>query len=413
MVSIRFAFDMLISQYKKSILMIMLLVVSLLLVMFSIMVYEGENYAKTSCDGVLKAGIKGTGRISLDEESFYKVNEALLFLKEAKKRSEISAIGTIVDYGVVDPSGGILLELQGKNVTDYQNALEDYLEVKTLLPSIVDLCDFQLKEGIPIEALDFSDKKVEYWYLGSAYEEIPIGTEYEGEYGYRYIVAGILKEGMRWIDSNLINGYDTTQLDYSQDCAHSIFAFSTDDINTSEVWITAAEGFSIEQAIMAACEVGEKYKIHFGYETLADMYRSEVENVNILIKILSKIMVIIISSACFMLVITQVVVMLEDSKNYGIMYAVGFSEKEVKHMLITKYIITSVLALVIAIPSCIWIADKWFTVPSLQYMIRTILLQNVIPSAIIFIVVVILLLYIVTGLFLKKMTPNTLIRCRL
>jgi ABC-type antimicrobial peptide transport system permease subunit len=124
-------------------------------------------------------------------------------------------------------------------------------------------------------------------------------------------------------------------------------------------------------------------------------------------------MVIIICSTFFMLVTTQFVIMLEDSKNYGIMYAVGFSEKEVKHMLLMKHIITFILALVIAIPSCIWIAGKWFATSDMKYMIHTILLQNVVPSALVFIVVLLSLLHIVTGLFLKKMTPNTLIRCRL
>lgn len=408
---LRFAFDMIVSNLKKYILSVLLMSISLLLIMFSLLIYKGEQYSYISCNDALNKGIDGTAVLRLDENSFIYNQEVKTFLKEAFERKEIYCIGSMVDYGCAYESLNELYEIQRGHVQDYEIALQDDLiEIKMINSYAMPLCNLKLKEGIPIEELEFKDsEKIEYLYLGAAYEDIAVGTAFTEKDGKKFVVAGVIEENQRWILSSLVDTYTSEILDYTIDCNYEIFLVTNQDVFSSGLWICAEDGYTIEQAIDAAKEVGKKYDIKFSYDTLMDKVNRVSQDTALLLSYLTKLLGIVMVASLLMIITTQIVTMLESSKNYGVMYAVGFSRREVNRMLLWKHIITAITSLVITIPLCMFVAQYRFANDDMNYMIKTVLSTYVFPAAIIVAIVIVIIMHIVTCAILKRLTPVKLI----
>ena len=408
---LRFAFDMIVSNLKKYILSVLLMSISLLLIMFSLLIYKGEQYSYISCNDALNKGIDGTAVLRLDENSFIYNQEVKTFLKEAFERKEIYCIGSMVDYGCTYESLNELYEIQRGHVQDYEIALQDDLiEIKMINSYAMPLCNLKLKEGIPIEELEFKDsEKIEYLYLGAAYEDIAVGTAFTEKDGKKFVVAGVIEENQRWILSSLVDTYTSEILDYTIDCNYEIFLVTNQEVFSSGLWISAEDGYTIEQAIDAAKEVGKKYDIKFSYDTLMDKVNRVSQDTALLLSYLTKLLGIVMVASLLMIITTQIVTMLESSKNYGVMYAVGFSRREVNRMLLWKHIITAITSLVITIPLCMFVAQYRFANDDMNYMIKTVLSTYVFPAAIIVAIVIVIIMHIVTCAILKRLTPVKLI----
>lgn len=409
---LRFAFDMIAMQFKKFLLSVLLMVISLLLIMFTVMIYKGEPYSYLSCDNMLSKGVEGTAMLCLDDDSFMLNDSGMDFLREVYERKEVYCIGSMVDYGCSYESLGELYEIQKGHVQDFEIELQDGLiEMKTLNSYTMPLCELRLKEGTPVSCLDFKDsEKVEYLYLGPAYEDIAVGTVFSEKDGSKLVVAGKIEENQRWIRSDLEHTYVSEILDYTVDCNYAIFLVSNQKIFSEGLWVCAEDGYTIEEAIDAAKEVGKKYGIKFTYETLKDKVKKTSKDTDLLLSYLSKLLGIVMVASLLMMITTQIVTMLENTKNYGVMYAVGFSGKEVNRMLLWKHIITSLSSLILAIPFAVFIAQRRFSNDEMGYMIKTLLAHYVFPVAMIIGIVMVLMMHIVTCAILKKFTPVKLIQ---
>lgn len=398
-------------QFKKFLLTVVLMVISLLLIMFTVMIYKGEQYSYISSDNMLSKGMEGTAVLRLDDESFVSQDGTIDFLREAYERDEIYCIGSMVDYGCYYESLGELYEIQKGHVQNYEIGLEDELiEMKTLNSYLMPLCELKLKEGTPVEQLEIKDwDNIEYLYLGAVYDDIEVGTVFTEKDGSKLIVAGIIEENQRWIKSELEHTYTSEILDYTVDCNYVIFLVSNKNVFSSGLWLCAEDGYTIEEAIDAAKEVGTKCGILFTYETLTDKAKEVTRDTDLLLLYLTKLLGIIMVATILMMLTTQIVIMLENTKNYGIMYAVGFSRKEVNRMLLWKHIITAFTSLVLAIPLCMMVAQYRFANDDMKYMIKNILGHYVFPVAIAVSVGMIVIMHIVTCAVLKRFTPVKLI----
>ena len=203
--------------------------------------------------------------------------------------------------------------------------------------------------------------------------------------------------------------YTSEILDYTIDCNYEIFLVTNQDVFSSGLWICAEDGYTIEQAIDAAKEVGKKYDIKFSYDTLMDKVNRVSQDTALLLSYLTKLLGIVMVASLLMIITTQIVTMLESSKNYGVMYAVGFSRREVNRMLLWKHIITAITSLVITIPLCMFVAQYRFANDDMNYMIKTVLSTYVFPAAIIVAIVIVIIMHIVTCAILKRLTPVKLI----
>lgn len=405
---LRFAFSMIRKQFKKFILSILLMGISFVLIMLAALINSEGNSAYTTCDEVLSAGIEGTAVIRMEDSSYEQIKD---FLKKAYESEEIAATGGMNSGSLGGKIDDKLYEIQRGH--DWDTNLDSSMstEVARLSPYVVPLCDIKLKEGTPVEELDYNEEGVVYLYLGSAYEGIPIGTEDVSSGGTKIVVAGIMENNQRWIKESLLNGFSASELDYSVDCTYAVFCVGVGFIGGSDTYfISAEEGYTIEQAISKAEEIGRELGVEFKYDTVKAMYEEDAKNTEALMNYFSKLSVIITIASTIMLISIQLVIVVNGSREYGVMHSIGFSEREVMGMLLWKQIITAVIALIISGVAVTYIAkEKILGAVSMEYMLQTLLFRYVFPAGIIFAAGITAIVHVVTIIMLRTMTPVRLI----
>lgn len=412
MLHIHFAIDNIFSQLRRFIVSILLITISLILLVLSVLAYDGMNYSYASSDAILAQGMEGTGVLTIDlgQENTDK------FLEETYKRNEIYSIGSVQIWGT--QAIGELLDIQCENTEGYFVADSGYLSVMGLDVRGIDLCELNLSEGITPEQLDFSmateNNYINYLYLGSAYESISVGTEYEfemGDFVATYIVAGIMEDGQRWIDPNIDTEIGMNTLDYTIDCTYGIFMIGNLEQSENKVLITASDGYTIDEALEAAHKVATKYGIEMRSLSLTEQYAQECKPIITILSYLKETLIVVIPAIMLMLITSQIVSVMLELNSYGIMCSMGFSIKDINIMLIIKNIIMAVISFAIVVPIVIWFASNWFE-QDMQYIMKTILLTSALPVAIIVVLAVILITSVTSVVILKRYTPVKLMGTR-
>lgn len=409
----RFAIDMITLDIKKFILSVLLLVIALVLEMFCVKTYVEAIYSGISADKTLKSGIEGTAFIKLDFLNTDTTRNMEDFVKEVYESEEVEAIGSFLTYGI--DGFDELRVIQRGHARNYANTVDDLLEIVSINTQTMELCELKLQSGKYVDELDFQNGEVSYLYLGSGYaDSVPAGTVYVQESGRKTIIAGIMEEGQRWISESLNGRYYTDELDYSFDCTYAVFSVIESGNRINSLFLTASEGYTIDEAIAVTDEVAEKYDISYTCDKLSDMYKEANKENEALISYLIKLLVLIIITTLTMLISTQVVIMLGNTKNYGVMYSVGFSQKEIGAMLLCRQFIMAICAIILSGAAMYYVAYTEYELSvDMDYVLKTILGTYVYPAGILMSAVMVGIVHIVTIIVLKRMTPVKLIRSNL
>jgi len=405
--SLIFAIDSISTHVRKFVLSVLLVFVCSLLVLFTLMAYHGQNLVYESCDYVLARGVKNTGIIQImDEPYFDKIQN---YVEQLEKREEIHTIGDCSEYievaSVLEPLWTIQEENYG-----FENMGETGLYIENVLRSASNLCEMKLSSGTPVEQLNFSDSSVYYLYLGYGFRDIPIGTTYQVE-GETYQVAGILRSGQSWIKEELLQDFSSEIGNAAQSCDYMVFKIRDKEPPLSDyLWISSAEGYSIEDALSVADQVAEESGIDIHYSSLQERYEVSQARTIILLQYLSHIIGIVGITALLMLISLQIVFILNNRKEYGILYAIGFSKRDIFLSAFFYNVITSVVAFVLALPCLYWIAKKWFSNCGMDYIVERIFLPHMLPAELGMIGLLLLVVSIVTNSILHVFTPVRMIR---
>lgn len=401
----KFAVDNLLNNLFKSLISIIMSALSFFLIMFSIMLHIEQIYSVISCDEVLSRGIDGTAVVSLDYDYPAEVPG---FFSEAYNQKEIEAIGNANRYCVV---GGIWDELaQTQKQCDryYETVVKDGLSVVLMNSQVLEICEMEIEEGIPVTELDLPNKDIMYVYLGAAYDNIAIGSTYNDG---TIVIAGRMKEGQRWIREDLRNGFNTDDMDISMNCDYEVFATADNQALTSGLFLSAAEGYTIKEAINSLKEIAEKHNYTFTYEIVADMCETEVKNSEILLSSVKRLIFIVVVATMLMLISMQMVIIIQNSKDYGIMCAIGFSKKEIEISFLIRQGTIFLAALIMAVLLILYISIKKYEgIVELAYLLKNVIGIYVLPVTIAIVIVMIGLIQVITHFVLKKMTPYKLIR---
>lgn len=396
--AIRFALDWIVTRFRHSILFVLLVVLSILIIVFSEIVLIGYNYGYTSADRVLRQGVKKTGVIRS-----YNYNTS--FFEELIARPEVAALGSTNTYGTdVLPE---LYEIQRGHL----QSDEGYLKYETISRGVANLCEIRLKEGTLPEDLPWEEqggKYTEYLYLGAGFAGIPVGTVYETQ-TTTYIVAGILDKSQRWIDHSLINGFYMNELDYTFDCDYCVFAIADRAFFSSDVWVCASDGYTMEQAAEQAFQMAKKHGVDIRYTSLQTYCESSMADAMTLKAILSKLVVIICFSCVFMLICLQLLQILSLEKDFGVMYAVGFSQSELWRAMLLKNILMAIVAFFVTVPALIYGMKLWFGRSNQWDTILPIMTRYAFPMAVAVILGVVFLSSLVVFVMLRKITPVQMI----
>ena len=410
MLHLRLAIDNIFSQFKRFLISVIIIAVSIITLVCTVLAYELQGYAYDSCDELLAQGFEKTGVLYVDDETEHEIEDAgTCFWEDASTRKEIASLGCMSTY--LFRFSDELLNIQGENDEEIFITNGDEFTVMTIDARSLNLCNMELSKGIEPEELEFSRESGEnihrYIYLGSAYESIPIGTEYimEGAgYSFVYTVAGILEEGQRWVSPNLSIEMNSTSIDYTIDCTYGIFCVDNLQYFTNELWISASDEYSIDEAVEVCLEVADKYGVTVRYTTLTELYETScMENVQIL-SYLAEVFVIIVPAVLLMLIAMQIVSMLFELNTYGIMCSMGFGTKDISIMIMIKNIIMALMGLVIAAPVIVWI-EKSFMKEAPAPILAEVPCLVALPIAVVILLVVIFLTTIVSIIMLKRYTP--------
>lgn len=393
---LRFALDWIVVKLRHSVLFVLLVVLSILIIAFSEIILVGYNYGYTSVDRVLRQGIEKTGVIRSD-------NYSAGFFEELMARPEVATLGSTYTY-VTD----VLPELYGIQ-KGHLKSDEGYLKYELISRSAVNLCEIRLKEGTLPEELLWAEqegKYTEYLYLGAGFADIPVGTVYESP-STTYMVAGILDKSQRWIDHSLINGFYMNELDYAFDCDYRVLAV-TEVTVFSDVWICTSDGYTMEQAAEQAFQIAKKYGVDMRFTSLQTYCESTMGDAMTLQVILSKLVVIVCFSCVVMLVCLQLLQILSLEKDFGVMYAVGFSRSEIWRAMVLKNILLAIVAFLVTVPILIRVMKRWFR-DNQWDTVLFIMARYALPIAVAAILGVVLFSSLVVLVMLKKITPVQMI----
>lgn len=399
---IRFTFEFIAVEWKKFFMRVFLMSVSLFLIQFSLLYYRGISYGYENCDRVLSSGIDGTARIEM--EDIYESE----FLKDAVKLDEIAAIGSMADYG--GPSGGLeeLLQIQMGGDTG-----DGMITTRDINPTLLPICEMELKEGTPYWELDYSKPDTIYVYLGSDYEGIPVGTRYEqkidGRFYIYWEVAGIFPEGFRWITEHMISAGNIATMDYTEDCSHLIF-YLDDEIFTTGAYLCAADGYTIEESIAALKKLADSRGITFTYNTLSESFKEGRQFADVLSGIIFKMFIIFLLCGFFMIINFQTLSLIESGRDMGIMLSVGFCPTFLKKVFLIKDCIQGLIAILVSLSLSLLIARQIFIRDNIEYILKNLCLKNLIPVSLLIAAAIVAVGSVITHVIFKKMNPVRLIR---
>ena len=211
----------------------------------------------------------------------------------------------------------------------------------TVSTTMWDAMDIRLREGSsPLEmASRYSDsdgayKQTFYLYFGSNVTlQLPIGTERvrvsgssKGTIRFRYIVAGYLKEGSRAFSEagdDFYQEWDTSVLldneiifSVSPDMRDSVYVVSDGTVSRE----------SLERAI-----IEENGAVRFFW--IEDSFAEFEREYNSYCKIFREMVIIITVTGSLLLSLSQIIFLLSNARDYGILYSCGMSTREFTEIL--------------------------------------------------------------------------------
>lgn len=393
---LKFAVDMFLNRFRRTLTTAVLLAVSILLIIFSVVIETSHNFTYNSVDKLLKNGVENTAVLRINSEN----GNIREFLDEISKKPEIAVFGNSVNMETESDIMPELYEIQRKS----KNHKENFLEMTKVSTKCLNLCEFCIKDGTPPENLDFSlnqNKTINYLYLGSAFDEIPIGKEFETKH-IKYKVAGILEKSQKWIDETLLYGFYINSGGYTFDCEYSVFCVHNGSV-PADMWLCPSENYTINQAVDSVLECADKYGIDVRYDLLKNSYEKANSDWITINSILSKLIFIVILSSFVMIICIQLVGVLSEKKNIGIMLSVGFAGNEIQLALTLKNIFTCLISLVMIIPVSIYVIKWYFNIDFGDNIFR-ILLAKAYSIAILVLVFVLLITSLVSAFMIKKMS---------
>lgn len=398
---LKLSMDFCAANIRRTLVSAVLIAVCLLTVMFSVILLKGFDNSYKTTDKLLKYGIEKTAIVRQEN-----INN--LFAEELRTQPEIALYGTFDDNGMdFSPE---LTEIQLNNLsTDYSEY--NLLDVCCIERDCIDLANFNISKGISPEELDFSQingKKVEYLYLGAGFDEIPVGTTYERDYGI-FIVAGILDDSQRWFDEQFINGVGMERVDYTIDCTYRVFCVNRGYPLTSDVWLCADESYTIEQAIDKMLKLAEKHNVEVYYTTLEDSYAFANKDLLVIKQICAPSIFVVIFSSILILICMQTLDVFYQLKDLGIMYSLGFSKGKIIKIIALKNTLISLISICISLPLASKIIKLWFTSTEIQSILASFLLKTAFPTALLIIIITILIMTITSTLILSRYSPVQMI----
>lgn len=395
---------------KKISLLIILLICISTTSMGLISFYERiYNYSELSCKEALSTTMDKVGLISIKGDAYYS-EDALSFLREAKNSEKVSNIGSVETFKVNDRLSE-LASIQNRYSSQNQNGELEWIYMDK---TVIDICNLSFDKKIK-ENITRVKKNVFYLFLGCNFKDIKVGTEYHEKIDDSteqiYVVAGVLKKGQKFItdDITMGGGAGTTVSTRRLDNA---VIFTGDVYPTISRWIySASNSTSLKEAEGYLSKLASKYNIEMSFSSLSANFsysKMKTEQIQYIFRelfVLTAIGTIIINLCMF------TILFFNRMKDYGILYANGFSSRELQSVFILESLIKCSIGCFLAASIIYCTIRHFFAFDSeTLIMVNYIFLNHIVWHLLAFDILIVIFFSIVPYVLLKRYPPNKLMK---
>ncbi len=362
---IKFAWVLLVSEWKRMVLLIVINIICFLLLIAGLCLYEQKNYNRNSCNRMLPDGVEATGFVlatPMEEQSEIQSEEDSVEQLEAQMKCMDAWMDEISDYEGIKTLGyapneneGILgcPELLEKQMEVYPDAAYHAVQSVEIIPLHVtqwELGELALEEGTLPDALDLSRPEVTYIYLGADYKDIPVGTEYVEEYpdGTKTIVevAGILKENSQYLSPE-ISAYTDLELatfTVPLDLDNRILCVGNECPESGLMYTIDTDHYQMEDVIADIEAMADRHNIEIKIGTLdAKLTKAEVEVESIMGDMLEAFVWIFVV-VVLLIMCMQMMDFIVHQYDFGLMRVTGFSGLDIFGVFLLQNIIKIVFS---------------------------------------------------------------------
>lgn len=314
----------------------LLLCTSFLLIILVSFAYFIVNEREYAADRMIVGGNDNFGRVRID----YCTDEEKIDFIEEMKQKGFACIGQRY-YTEVIMSGFEELAAQQnefsiKKSMIKNDVISDDIDTIVCVPFYGDfpqLCGVELSEGI----WEMNPKEDErYLYLGSEFQNIPIGTVYYNknfvafsgeEKNIKYIVKGYMKKGSMVLSDEILTSRELFNLHYGELLDDKVVMIDNIPIAIETYFLTNGKTSDEVNAILD--EISKKTGVEIEKSNWLDVLKEQKEENWILLKNISYFLVITILICISVLLCNTLAEKMNNGNVIGIWYANGFSQKDI------------------------------------------------------------------------------------
>lgn len=341
---------------KKSVFYtILLCIISVILIYFAVYVYKDNIYCQETIDQLLAGGISQTGLMNCENPGFDEEYE--IFMKEVFQLDEIEGVGaiqmpTIGYWGLYD-----ILDIQLNYFTPIPT-FQKYIDNGCIYCANVEnthikSLNLELESGELISDIN-QPRNVFYLYLGHNLRNIPIGTEYDIGDNTKLVVKGVLKEGSRLLNRDVLKS-DTGF--YSEYCYYSLdnYVVVVTTRSNSGLWyFQYKDGVEFQEAKEQIEILAEKHGYNYVFGNGKKIIEEKINATRELNKTILDLLVIALIVCISIMACMQVMMIINNLSEYGILCANGYNIGTICRILILE----NTLKMVVAYLAGTWISSK-------------------------------------------------------
>lgn len=359
------------------------------------------NYSENSCKRVLSGRIDQTGLIYVKNGEYYS-DKAYNFLREAKETGLVKSIGTVND----------LQTDRLPELLKIQDPSQKMLTWMYMDETVKDLCNLKFSSK-----LDTTNKEegVFHLYLGANFKDIKVGTKYhvqeEDESEVVYVVSGILEKGEEFISGGIISGSDEGY-GVSTYLLDNMVIFSGKVPPPSAFWIYSIDDeTSLEDTEEKLSALSEKWDLSMIFSSLSAYFAHAKTTGKKLQSIFKELFILTIAGTIIINLCMFSVVFFNRMKDYGVLYASGFSAGDLMAIFLWENIIKCGIGFILSGGIVYFLMNRSMgDNPDSFRMMNDIFFHELIGVMAIETIIIIVTISIIPFCLLKKYPPNRLMK---
>lgn len=351
---LRIAFDELIRE-KNSGSNILLEGIGLLLIGVIIFFQALNNYNEIEINKILKYGVKYTGMAVAN--SYNTLEDLEKFKSEIKNIKGIQQIGFYGEglFDRDDFKGNVfdeIYEIQKVHrdiLWDRSEGEEQWgkvMESVNLIEGSEKLLNLEVSKGYEFDKCNsLLNDYDEVIYLGSKINKLKIGTVIYDRYNRKAIIGGYLEPDLRMVKDEISDG-TAAYMDMNYKVLR---VFKNEFPDWGDVVFGISSDSDMNKIKDEICLLAKTHNVDMTVKTYEGIFDNTAGRKSVLISLLERILFVVLLTVIIFQICIQSKHIIENFRNYGIMYANGFSTSDHFCIFIVQSIIKGIIAISLAL----------------------------------------------------------------